>query len=471
MDTDINNYTTPEIVDIVKIHEDFDLDALYERTTKILAELDSSGADPSHHLRKFFIGCFERLSKSKRFAIPEKILLEFGIVTRNKEGELSVAKYTKEHEEYEKIVKERSYPYSVPTLLPNDATINTTNTKYPRGNVNPIWRETIKSMLTINSKFRDDYKEMSTDFMVNLNQPYNNVVSLKVASLEFLNSYYTFSNYLRTNCFYIKVFLYDDTTLQIVPGSEKINKIVFPEGNYSATTLQAMLNAYLVSIDPPGNPPWTPPPLPAVQSCVQIYYSPNKGKLYWRVPADANTTTPPNIKVGFDLDFNVEQECSKDQFSTFGWLVGFRHKYYDFFEDYKMMPPLVSFPPGDPTYEEGFNPEAFINFSGTSYYLLEISDYNRNTSEVVNYETSEQYSFNIKDIIAKVPNVSGQTDIMFEDSSDRIFKERNYFGPVRIKKLRIRLLDENGRVVDLNNGDLTVSLEVECLDAPYKNMV
>ena len=67
--------------------------------------------------------------------------------------------------------------------------------------------------------------------------------------------------------------------------------------------------------------------------------------------------------------------------------------------------------------------------------------------------------------------MSGQTDIMFEDSSDRIFKERNYFGPVRIKKLRIRLLDENGRVVDLNNGDLTVSLEVECLDAPYKNMV
>ena len=30
MDTDINNYTTPEIVDIVKVTEDFDFDGLWD---------------------------------------------------------------------------------------------------------------------------------------------------------------------------------------------------------------------------------------------------------------------------------------------------------------------------------------------------------------------------------------------------------------------------------------------------------
>ena len=47
--------------------------------------------------------------------------------------------------------------------------------------------------------------------------------------------------------------------------------------------------------------------------------------------------------------------------------------------------------------------------------------------------------------------------------------KRQYFGPVRINKLRIRLLDDYGRVVNLNGGDLVISLEIETLNMPYKN--
>jgi hypothetical protein len=70
-----------------------------------------------------------------------------------------------------------------------------------------------------------------------------------------------------------------------------------------------------------------------------------------------------------------------------------------------------------------------------------------------------------------VPNNARQTNLLFEDSSDRIFKSRQYFGPVKINKLRFRLLDENGKTVNLNNGDITISLEIESLDSPYKNMI
>lgn len=103
--------------------------------------------------------------------------------------------------------------------------------------------------------------------------------------------------------------------------------------------------------------------------------------------------------------------------------------------------------------------------------MLEVCDYNKNTSEVLKYELAPQYSFNIRDIIAKLPNVATQEDLIFEDSSDRIFKKRNYFGPVRLKKLRFRLLDENGTVVNNNNGELSISLQIETLDSPYKNMI
>jgi len=40
---------------------------------------------------------------------------------------------------------------------------------------------------------------------------------------------------------------------------------------------------------------------------------------------------------------------------------------------------------------------------------------------------------------------------------------RRYFGPVTIKTLKVRLLNDKGRVLDLNNMDFSFSLLVERL--------
>jgi len=42
---------------------------------------------------------------------------------------------------------------------------------------------------------------------------------------------------------------------------------------------------------------------------------------------------------------------------------------------------------------------------------------------------------------------------------------------VRLSKFKIRLLDENGVVVNLNNNDMVINLEIETLNTPYKNLV
>ena len=73
--------------------------------------------------------------------------------------------------------------------------------------------------------------------------------------------------------------------------------------------------------------------------------------------------------------------------------------------------------------------------------------------------------------MAKIPNASTLANIIYDDSSDRIFKTRKYFGPIKLQKLRIRLLDEYGIVVHLNNADFSLTFEVESLDVPYKNLV
>ena len=124
-----------------------------------------------------------------------------------------------------------------------------------------------------------------------------------------------------------------------------------------------------------------------------------------------------------------------------------------------------------PTKEIGFNPESPLDFTGTKFFLLEVTDFNNNSPAVLKYNTNDRYWFNVKDILAKIPNVSSAYSLIFEDSSDRVFKTRKYFGPVKLQKLRIRLLDENGKLVDLNGSDMVISFGVELLDVPYKNKV
>jgi hypothetical protein len=73
--------------------------------------------------------------------------------------------------------------------------------------------------------------------------------------------------------------------------------------------------------------------------------------------------------------------------------------------------------------------------------------------------------------MCRIPNISPFATQAYEDSSDRIFKKREYFGPVNISKLRVRLLDENGVPVNLNEGCFVLTLEVETLTKTTKNIV
>ena len=54
---------------------------------------------------------------------------------------------------------------------------------------------------------------------------------------------------------------------------------------------------------------------------------------------------------------------------------------------------------------------------------------------------------------------SGQDD----NYNDSLNRTREYFGPVDIQRLSIQLLDEFGRVIDLNNMDWSFVLSFVCL--------
>jgi S1-C subfamily serine protease len=68
-----------------------------------------------------------------------------------------------------------------------------------------------------------------------------------------------------------------------------------------------------------------------------------------------------------------------------------------------------------------------------------------------------------KNILARI-SIQGSVYSIMSDSS-LILKSlpRQYFGPIDIQKLQIQLLDEYGRVLDLNNMDFSFALKLECL--------
>ena len=147
------------------------------------------------------------------------------------------------------------------------------------------------------------------------------------------------------------------------------------------------------------------------------------------------------------------------KYYTIGWYLGFIRNAYVFSNDYSNGTDLNQ--------DIGFNPERSLDFSGTKFFLLEVTDFNNNAPQVLLYNTK----YNSSDLMAKIPNSSTLATIIYDDSSDRIFKTRKYFGPVKLQKLRIRVLDEYGMVVHMNNADFSLTFEVESLDIPYEKIV
>jgi hypothetical protein len=101
------------------------------------------------------------------------------------------------------------------------------------------------------------------------------------------------------------------------------------------------------------------------------------------------------------------------------------------------------------------------------YLFLEVNDYHNNftTNSVISLIGSNNY---ISDnIIAVIPITGNSNTITYNDSADGINKCREYFGPIKLSKLSIRILNQYGEVLDLNGYDYFTILEVHQLYNNY----
>jgi hypothetical protein len=163
--------------------------------------------------------------------------------------------------------------------------------------------------------------------------------------------------------------------------------------------------------------------------------------------------------VFFEPD-EVENGYMKLQ-QTLGWYMGY---------DYYWVHAMPSDTQEDPyTYTTGdtilhhniIQSQRYFSNSLKRYFYVEVNDFQNNFKETV-VANLGNYSGSIgRNIIARIPITSGSNTILMGNNSDYIYKQRDYFGPVNIQKLHIRLLDNFGRALQLNKNDFSMTLEME----------
>jgi hypothetical protein len=295
------------------------------------------------------------------------------------------------------------------------------------GVVNPLKKRTLKKNLNIDSRFRENYyTNPSTNYNVTLPITMNNVVQMTLSAIELPAAYYSISKQYGNNFFYI-------TKNRPTPQASIAPLLVeIPDGNYTSSTIIDAINNKLT--------------LNANYSDISFILNITNGVTgSGQTLVGYNlTTVPPNITI--ELNFQANRFGFDDRSTPLplklGWILGFRNGIYKNNINY------VS--------------EGIVDVSGPKYLFLVVDDFNNSVNN--NFYSAFNSSLLNKNILARISPQITQQIISFntleQNNLNLITTPREYFGPVNIQNLRIQLLDEYGRTVDLNNMDFSFCLSL-----------
>jgi len=285
-------------------------------------------------------------------------------------------------------------------------------TQVANGVINPLKKKTITNTFAINTLFRDLDSKNPTDCLINLPYTIKDVISMKVVSFELPQVIYLVNNE------YNYIYIYEQTTN--IQGT-----IYFPEGNYNYLSLATIMTNTINTQLGTGN-----------RFTVTID------------PSNFRTTISNSTYI-----FNIIFASKIPTFSfekSIGFTLGYRKS-----KEYKN--------------EKSYTSESLFNPCPTDYLFLEINDFNYSSaSRLIGLFLD---NFLDKNIIAKLPYKGCSCNLpsldkcttLFLNEENIISSVRNYFGPIHLQKLGIRLLNQFGEIVDLHNRDFSFTLEMEVL--------
>jgi hypothetical protein len=331
---------------------------------------------------------------------------------------------------------------------------------YPTS-INPLEKRILTKNICVDTVFRSSYHNTSSaNFIYLLPKEIKNVFSIQLTSFEFPHTWYSFSNQYKNN--EITIQLFHLPPIENVNTDDCIHTIVIPDGNYTKELFQTMINQYFqtkqeglehlyLEFDP-------------YTSSTILRFSDTYLTRMKQAELDEDFEGLNRLKsFYFVLDTMIDADISRPLYKNLGWMLGFRKKRYIVTYDSK----FVSFTdeksrPFFPYEYYGYC-KSESSYSGESvnhYFFVELDDYHNNfpTDTIVSIHDSNT-NYLGKNIIARIA-VRGD-GVIADNAADKIFKMREYFGPVNLDKFKIRLLNRFGDVLDLNQNDYSFTLEIK----------
>jgi hypothetical protein len=310
---------------------------------------------------------------------------------------------------------------------------------FVKGTINPIKQTTIRNTLNIDTRFRDNYYgSSSTNFQLDLPIKLSSILTMEMTAFEIPNSFMNISKQMGNNFFTI-----------IVNAGEimEVGTVTIPTGNYVFADLIQYINNYISIV------------FKDKKYLKYIYFTNNI----------TNISTSESLLLGFSgsgqtivginssylsdnkhaklFDFSLRFDLSVDENNDdtplplkFGWMLGFRNGVYE--------------------NNVAYVSEGLINLDGPRYVFLVVDDYNNNVNN--GFYSAFTDSMLNKNILSRISLQSGSFQTTSSQNNLSIISyPRQYFGPVDIQKINVQLLDEYGRVLNLNNMDFSFCLSFQ----------
>jgi hypothetical protein len=320
---------------------------------------------------------------------------------------------------------------------PDTEYIYTNNSDFLPGTINPLKTRIITKCLNIDTRFRDNiYTTQSSDFIIQLPTKINKVVSMQLASIELPVSFYCISSSLGNNFLNISV-NYNSFNFSNEVIIEDI-KLVVPDGNYNANDFVDTINGLLCPLTEDNNPLYPDNVSSYIQLSLDIKAS---GSGTGKVTIQTTGDKAEFINF-FNMDFTKDIMGVPDTInlsSKIGWNLGFIKPQYNFCNAYIA--------------------ESVVEPANIRYLYLSIDDYNNSFNN--HFLSVYNNSMMNPNILARISLKGSYFTLIMENDYNIISEPRIYFGPVDIQKLRIRLFDEQGRILPMNNSNFSFCLNLK----------
>lgn len=533
-DTNIDNYTIPELLTILDLENDPTSEEVIQKTDFYIEKFT---AENNEEMVNFFTDM-------------QNTLLQYVEDNNDDENEKNpTARQTKDWyenealkqsnpQQREKITerKQKIDVYNNPHLPMNREHLGINNTfqvPVAQDVLNPNLKNTTSRIIVLDSQYRQSTNpaETATDYTLDLSEPLLNVLSLRLYSFSIPYTWYTIDAMYGNTCFWLTFI--DENKLPITSV-----KISIEPGNYSTTAIVTELSASITA----AGITWTDP------NHISVSIGPNNSKItlnlwgatysYEGLTLTVDTST---IITFFDptADLSCNSVCAMSIAvnQTLGWVLGFRvpvmnvietgnvaiaipdlygPKYFILVIDdlnqnhinsgligitetskvvklpsyYSPDLPYTCIPANPAGTNVAYNSFALANDADAGTLIIDkldatyaptprvlpsapriltqsqiytINEILKNNGKTYNYKLKAPV---VSDTFAILPIKLGSMkmgDVNTEFGGSMQDNKRIYFGPVNISRLRVKLLDDRGNIVNLNGCDWCFTLISENL--------